>query len=104
MMYPGGFLQQYADIQRLWSLVTFGPDRRTVGLAKHIQKELLEIQADPDDVREWIDVIILAIDGYWRHGGRPEELAQMLQEKQRINIDRAWPAPLPEDQPTEHLR
>lgn len=98
------FLSEYVKQQREWSQATFGAGRRTIGLSKHIAKELAEIQADPGDVREWIDVMILAIDGYWRHGGKPEELAEMLIAKQRVNIERAWPAPQPEDQPTEHIR
>ena len=97
-------LRAYVEAQRLWSAHTFGSGRRTVGLCTHITKELAEIQADPDDVRKWIDVIILAIDGYWRHGGKPEELAEMLEAKQRVNFDRAWPPVQPKDQATEHLR
>ena len=91
-------------LQRVWSAETFGPGRRTVGLCAHITKELAEIQVDPDDTREWIDVLILALDGYWRHGGKPEELAEMLEAKQLVNFERAWPAWQPEDQATEHLR
>jgi len=90
--------------QRDWSKVVFGEGRRTLGITSHIQLELQEILADPDDVREWIDVIILALDGYWRHGGRIEDLADMLEAKQRVNFERAWPPVQPEDHPTEHLR
>lgn len=97
-------LAGYVQRQRLWSEVTFGPGRRTIGICEHIKKELAEIQEDPDDVREWIDVLILAMDGYWRHGGKPEELAEMLEAKQRVNFECAWPAVKPEDQPMEHLR
>ena len=98
------FITSYVTRQRTWSRQTFGPGRRTVGICQHIIKELFEIQSDPDDVREWIDVIILALDGFWRHGGKPEELAEMLESKQRVNFERAWPAMQPEDQATEHLR
>jgi hypothetical protein len=49
-------------------------------------------------------VLILAMDGYWRHGGKPEELAEMLEAKQRVNFERAWPPIQPEDQATEHLK
>lgn len=87
-----------------WSRRTFGEGRRTVGICRHISKELAEIQADPDDTREWIDVILLAIDGYRRHGGKPEQLAAMLQWKQDHNMEREWPPILPEDQPVEHIK
>ena len=95
---------EYLIAQSNWSRMVFGNGRRTIGICEHIKKELAEIQADPDDVRQWIDVMILALDGYWRHGGKPDELAEMLEAKQRVNFERAWPAVQPEDQPTEHLR
>jgi hypothetical protein len=98
------WLDNYLWAQSTWSADTFGPGRRTIGICEHIKKELAEIQADPDDVREWIDVLILALDGYWRHGGKTEELAEMLEAKQRVNFERAWPAVQPEDHPTEHLK
>ncbi len=98
------WIQYYLQDQQTWSRDTFGPGRRTLGITAHIRKELAEIEADPDDVREWIDVIILALDGYWRHGGTPEDLAEMLEAKQRVNFERAWPAIKPEDQPVEHLK
>lgn len=98
------WLTKYVVAQTAWSRVTFGSSRRTVGICRHIEKELVEIQADPDDAREWIDVMILAIDGYWRHGGKPEELAAMLEGKQRVNFEREWPPIQAEDQPTEHVK
>ncbi len=98
------WLTDYLKRQQEWSRVTFGGGRRTIGLIKHIQKELCEIEAHPDDLEEWIDVMILALDGYWRHGGTPENLRLALHLKQSKNAARSWPPPQPEDQPTEHLR
>ncbi len=97
-------LAEYLERQRAWSLRTFGPGRRTVGITAHITKELAEIRAAPDDLSEWIDVIILALDGYWRHGGDPAHVFEALVNKQTVNMGRRWPAPQPEDQPTEHLK
>lgn len=74
-----------------WSARTFGPGDRTVGVVAHIRKELAEIEAAPGDVMEWIDVVILAIDGAWRAGHSPEAIAAALREKQAINEDRRWP-------------
>jgi hypothetical protein len=87
-----------------WSIRTFGNGRRTVGLCRHIEKELIEIQADPDDLSEWIDVILLAFDGFRRHGGQPEQLAALLEWKQTHNEARTWPPIQPEHLPTEHLK
>lgn len=97
-------LAAYLERQIAWSRATFGEGRRTMGILNHIGKELGEIAADPGDRVEWVDVMILAMDGYWRHGGTPEQLAADLQAKQEINIARTWPAPGPEDQPIEHVR
>lgn len=70
---------------------TFGPGPRTHGVVDHIRKELNEILAAPDDLEEWIDVMILAIDGAWRCGGNPEQIIAKLQAKQAKNEARVWP-------------
>lgn len=77
--------------QREWSLRTFGPGNRTQGLIDHISKELKEIDAEPLDLEEWIDVIILAFDGAWRSGHSPQEIIDMLVFKQAKNEARTWP-------------
>lgn len=74
-----------------WSLKTFGPGRRTQGLLDHLQKELAEIAAAPTDLKEWVDVIILAMDGAWRAGHTPMDIARALIEKQEENRNRQWP-------------
>lgn len=64
-----------------WSKKTFGLELRTEGLLKHIQKELNEIREKPTDTEEWIDVIILALDGAWRHGATPQQIETVLANK-----------------------
>ncbi len=98
------FLFLYLSAQRAWSHVTFGRGRRTVGITRHIEKECEEIRAKPDDLGEWIDVMILALDGYWRAGGTPNMIEWHLREKQDKNFGRRWPAPQSEDEPTEHVK
>ena len=95
---------QYNERQRQWSRKTFGDGKRTRGIITHIRKELEEIVDQPNDLEEWIDVAILALDGYWRHGGEPAQLMAHLQAKQNKNFARRWPAPEPEDEPVEHVR
>ena len=97
-------LASYIARQKEWSGRTFGPGRRTVGLCKHIAKELKEIEAEPLDVVEWIDVVILALDGAWRAGHSPEVIVEALQAKQDLNFCRTWPGPPPEDQPSFHVK
>ena len=96
-------LCEYLNKHKNWSVKTFGEGKFTLGLIKHIKKELDEILADPLDTREWIDVIILALDGYWRHGGAIELIMQDLCKKQEINFLRKYPKPTSEDEPTEHI-
>ena len=87
-----------------WSTQTFGTARRTLGITKHIEKEIVEVRAKPDDLTEWIDIIILALDGYWRHGGKPETILCDLNAKAEINYGRVYPMPTSEDEPSEHIR
>lgn len=77
--------------QMAWSKTTFGPTARTKGVIDHIRKELLEIEAKPYDLSEWVDVIILGLDGAWRHGFSPEEIAAAIEAKQAKNEARTWP-------------
>jgi hypothetical protein len=97
-------LTEYLTRQWEWSRRTFGEGRRTKGILEHIRKELSEIEAKPDDLSEWVDVMILAMDGYWRHGGKPESLMADLQAKQDKNFARKWPTPTSEDVAVEHVR
>ena len=97
-------LESYLTRQWEWSARTFGPGRRTMGILTHIRKELEEIVDNPTDLSEWIDVVILAMDGFWRHGGKPADLLPELLSKQRKNFARKWPENRPEDEAVEHVR
>jgi hypothetical protein len=74
-----------------WSERTFGPGDRTQGVIDHIRKELIEIESDPSDISEWIDVVILALDGARRSGASPEQIVAALVAKQAKNEQRKWP-------------
>lgn len=89
-----------------WSTRTFGEGRRTKGITDHIAKELEEIRAEPDDLMEWVDVILLGLDGAWRAGYTASEVQEAIQAKQRYNMDRIWPRFKGEvpDQAIEHVR
>ena len=92
--------------QRAWSERTFGPGARTLGVLDHIGKELDEIRADPTDLGEWVDVIILAFDGAWRHGWEPQQIIDAIKAKQAKNEARTWPdwRTMSADQAIEHDR
>jgi len=77
--------------QIAWSERTFGPGSRAKGVVAHIRKELAEIEADPSDLEEWIDVVILSLDGAWRSGASAEQVIAALVAKQSKNERRTWP-------------
>ena len=93
--------------QREFSLRAFGEGRRTFGIAEHVRRELHEIEQAPSDLGEWIDVITLGLDGAWRCGATPEQIAAALVVKLTINECRTWPrsqSPDDDDVPIEHDR
>jgi hypothetical protein len=92
--------------QWLWSNNTFGPGKNTAGLLAHIRSELKEVEAKPHDLKEWIDIAILAFDGALREGHCPEAIAYGLVDKQTENEKRKWPdwQTVPAGQPIEHIR
>lgn len=99
-------LIEHLHRQRTWSERTFGPGCRTYGVMDHIRKELKEIENDPLELSEWIDIVLLALDGAWRAGHTPEEIASALAAKQIKNEGRSWPdwRTLRHDVAIEHVR
>lgn len=81
----------HLERQRKFSIQTFGPGARTLGVVQHIRKELHEVLAAPTDIYEWIDVVILALDGAWRSGAEPQQIIDALVAKQAKNESRTWP-------------
>ena len=92
--------------QREMSLKNFGPGQRTKGVVDHIRKELAEIEDNPSDITEWVDVIILAFDGAWRAGWEPEDIVAAIVAKQTKNEARVWPdwRTADPDKAIEHIR
>lgn len=86
-------LEKLLARQYAFSLKTFGPNGdRTAGLVDHIRKELDEIiESRGRDVTEWIDVVILAMDGALRAGYSPRAVAHAWFNKQVLNERRKWP-------------
>ena len=80
-------LRRQAD----FSARTFGPGKRVAGVCDHIRKELNEVEAADGDLAEWVDVIILGLDGAWRSGASPEQIVAAVEAKQTKNEGRRWP-------------
>src|SRR5580698_7850183 len=84
-----------------WSKKTFGSEYNYHGIIDHIEQELDEIRNQPYDIVEWIDCVILSLDGAWRCAttsypkATPEELVGIVlsvwKQKVDINEKRKWP-------------
>lgn len=93
--------------QREWSDRTFGPGTRLRGVLNHIRKELAEVEEScGKDITEWVDIMVLAVDGATRSGHKPEDLLNAYAEKMAENYAREWPdwRDFSEDEPIEHVR
>lgn len=99
-------LWKYIHRQHRWSLKTFGPRKTTKSITDHIRKELIEVEANPDELEEWIDIIQLALDGAWRTGKTASQIIRALDAKLLVNEDRSWPDWRTADPnaPAEHIR
>lgn len=95
---------EYLEKQIPWSTKTFGSSPRTLGIIQHITKELEGIKAKPHDLEEWVDVAILALDGAWRAGYTPQQIADKMAEKQAKNFARKWPTTKSEHEAVEHIK
>ena len=98
---------------------TWGPGTRRRGIVEHIRKELVELEQDPDHgdpAKEWVDVVILGLDGLWRElaDQNPKledfDVADLcvfaLASKQTRNENRQWPdwRKFGHDEAIEHVR
>lgn len=86
-----------------WSRTTFGPGKRTKGLTEHIRSELLEIEASPDDFFEWVDVLLLALDGLARINISPDKIFEALLAKSKINWARNYGEQPKQDEASFHV-
>lgn len=95
-------LKQHLIRQMAFSHATFGPGTRTGGVTDHIRKELIEVAESNGSAAEWVDVVILALDGLTRQlaycngtRGDPANVAEMacrmIEGKQTRNEARNWP-------------
>lgn len=78
---PSYDLVEHLDRQRAFSVKAFGPGARVEGISDHIMKELAEVEAAPEDLSEWIDIVLLGLDGAWRAGYSSATIAGALAEK-----------------------
>lgn len=88
--------------QMVFSKATFGPGARTDGVLDHIAKEIEEMRQSGCDSSEWVDLVILSLDGLTRelwaasdYSASADDVAQiavnMFLGKQSRNELRDWP-------------
>ncbi|WP_218579044.1 dATP/dGTP pyrophosphohydrolase domain-containing protein [Phytohabitans houttuyneae] len=87
---PASVDASFVARKREFSARTFGP-QALAGVIDHIRKELVEVEADPTDLGEWVDVIMLGLDGAWRAGHEPQEILDAIVAKQARCEARTWP-------------
>ena len=92
--------------QQNFSLRAFGENPRLLGIIDHIKKEVVEVEQNPNDAEEWIDIAILALDGAMRSGQSPFNVANALIEKIKKNELRKWPDHrlMSSDRAIEHIK
>ena len=84
---------------------TFGNftlEEKANSLVKHIRSECDEIEENPTDLDEWIDVVILAMDALLRKE-EPEQILLRWARKMSNNASRDWPEPTA-DKPMFHIK
>lgn len=74
-----------------WNTQAFGPGRRTSGIIDHIRQELDEINKSPGDPEEWVDVLLLALNGLQRLDLSGHQIIQHIFAKIAKNARRQWP-------------
>ena len=88
-----------------WSDKTFGlpSERGPIGPLKHLAKEVNECLANPADLMEYADCLLLILDASHRQGLSAEQLIDLAIEKVHINEKRQWNVG-DVNSPAEHVR
>lgn len=113
-------LKQHLIRQMAFSKATFGPGTRTEGVLDHLSKEIEEVRESGGSSDEWVDLVILSLDGLTRQlsfcndpnerSARASDIAEiacnMIVGKQDRNENRNWPdwRTLSANKAIEHIR
>lgn len=102
--------KSYLARQVEFSAEAFGPGDRHEAILDHVRKELVEIEKSGGALDEWVDLVILALDGAWRravaNGERVSDVIDEIEVKLEINRRRTWPdwRTADPDKAIEHVR
>jgi hypothetical protein len=88
-----------------WSVETFGDEveKGPTGPLKHLKKECDEALADPYDITEYADLLILVMDASWRAGFSLRQLREATLNKIEVLKTREY-ARVPDGEISEHNR
>lgn len=75
-----------------WSRKTFG-DRSALAPIRHLKREVLEMEANPKDLEEYADGLLLILDASRRAGHSPAQLLKAAWVKLAKNRKRKWGPP-----------
>ena len=84
--------QKLQDDIGLFTDKTF-PKSTAKSKALHLSEEAQEAAADPTDILEWADCMILLLDGARAAGYDTTAIYKAVLEKMEINKDRTWGVP-----------
>ena len=94
------FIKKYGE----FSDSAFGEGPRTTGIIEHLKREIVELEQNPLDQLEWVDIMFLSIDGIRRLGYTPEQIVDFMEEKFAINKSRTWSDVKDENIPITHKK
>lgn len=72
-----------------WAKATF-PEATTETCFNHLKREIKEILADPSDMTEWADGLMLYLQAASYSGVNVDELLPYMQDKFAVNKQRDW--------------
>ena len=111
------YFESHLTRQMVFSRATFGPGARMDGVLDHMAKEIEEVRTSGGASSEWVDLVILALDGLtrrlWSTANGPipaNDIAamavRMIVAKQGRNEQRDWPdwRTSDPDKAIEHVR
>ncbi len=64
-----------------FSVSTFGPDSIYQKVLDIVRHELKEMDVNPSEMTEWLDLVLLSLDDAWLVNHSPEKIAQQLRAR-----------------------
>lgn len=85
-------LEAHLKRQMEFSRNRFGPESRKEAVADHIRQELEEV-LEEGNPREWVDLVLLSLDGLWRsiqYSSKPNFEIENLESENREFVEVSW--------------